>query len=124
MYKDTTYNGWKNRATWNVSLWLNNDEYMYKAAVEFVRLDTRGIGLYYRFIQHIGLGRCRTPDGFLWDGAHLDYKALNDMMRDLIPCSHENPEWYTDGNEGGFTKFIAICPKCKHYLTKDEMESR
>ena len=28
---DTTYNGWTNRDTWLVSLWLNNQEYTYKA---------------------------------------------------------------------------------------------
>ena len=25
------YNGYPNRATWNVSLWLNNEEYHYRA---------------------------------------------------------------------------------------------
>jgi len=29
---DTTYNGWKNWATWNVALWLGNDEGLYKIA--------------------------------------------------------------------------------------------
>ena len=26
------YNGWKNWATWNVALWLGNDEGLYKIA--------------------------------------------------------------------------------------------
>lgn len=32
------YNGWSNRATWNVSLWLNNDEGTYR---ELVRMRRR-----------------------------------------------------------------------------------
>lgn len=29
-----TYNGWKNWQTWNVALWLGNDEGLYRAAIE------------------------------------------------------------------------------------------
>ena len=32
-----TYNGHKNWNHWNVSLWINNDETMWKEAVHFVR---------------------------------------------------------------------------------------
>lgn len=34
---DNTYNGWSNRATWNVSLWLNNDEGLYRELQRTVR---------------------------------------------------------------------------------------
>jgi len=30
MTTDTTYNGWTNRATWNVNLWLFNDQTRYE----------------------------------------------------------------------------------------------
>jgi hypothetical protein len=34
---DQKYNGWTNRATWNVALWLGNDEPLYRWAVQTVR---------------------------------------------------------------------------------------
>ena len=33
MPEDQTYNGWKNYPTWNVNLWLSNEEPLYRAAL-------------------------------------------------------------------------------------------
>lgn len=31
-----TYNGYKNWNHWNVSLWINNDEWLYRMALNFI----------------------------------------------------------------------------------------
>jgi hypothetical protein len=76
------YNGWKNRATWNVALWLGNDEGLYLAAVEYVdascghdrRISWDG------FIAWAGLRGERTPDGYKFDGRGLDRRALAGVL--------------------------------------------
>lgn len=76
------YNGWKNRQTWNVALWINNDYGLYKNAVEFMKIYS-GKAPYPAFIRSMGLQGERTPDNIKWLGTRLDYKALNEMMREL-----------------------------------------
>ena len=75
------YNGWKNYETWNVALWIGNDEPLYRAAVAFAR-RYKGQAVYRDFVVAEGL-EGKTPDGAPWLGAQLAYSELNRMMREL-----------------------------------------
>jgi hypothetical protein len=84
---DTTYNGWKNRQTWNVALWIGNDEFLYRQAVDFMKSRKprrNNARAYSDFIARVGLWEDKTPDGIKWISSRLDYIALNEMMAELI----------------------------------------
>ena len=76
------YNGWRNRQTWNVALWINNDEALHRSAVEFMA-RYKGRAPYTMFIYESGLRDERTPDNVGWFSTRLDYRALNSMMKEL-----------------------------------------
>jgi hypothetical protein len=80
-----TYNGWKNRQTWNIALWISNDEPIYRIAKEYA-VDARKRGKrvrYSHFIRRAGLQHDRTPDGISYSGTRLDYRALDSMIEEL-----------------------------------------
>jgi hypothetical protein len=77
------YNGWKNRQTWNVALWVNNDESLYRSAIEFMG-RYKGRAPYTMFIYESGMRDDRTPDNIAWLSTRLDYRALNSMMKELV----------------------------------------
>ena len=55
---DTTYNGWTNYETWNVALWIGNDEGLYQLA--------GAAGSYENFVDALegcDLNDVSTPDG-------------------------------------------------------------
>lgn len=79
--KTETYNGWKNRQTWNVALWIGNEESLYRSAVRFMQ-SYKGDEPYAAFIQSMGLEGERTPDGIAWDGAQLCHSELDRMMEE------------------------------------------
>ena len=79
-----TYNGWKNRQTWNVAMWIGNDYGIYTSAVEFMRKHRTHKNPYIGFIHSAGLLNERTPDKIAYESSRLDYKALNAMMLELV----------------------------------------
>jgi hypothetical protein len=76
---DTTYNGWKNYETWNVSLWVQNDESMYNLARSCGR---RFMG-WDILAEMLAAVNPETPDGVRWDDASLDRPRLNEMLSEM-----------------------------------------
>jgi hypothetical protein len=69
----TTYNGWTNYETWNVALWINNDEGFYATAELCTDVS--------EFIDSMfALGCTHTPDGVAWDSSDVDFTQLNDIL--------------------------------------------
>ena len=81
---DTTYNGWKNHDTWNVSLYINNDEPLYRKAIGFMQDNPDRDNPYIGFLLNNYMTHLVTPDAVEWMSDKLDYPALNNMMRELI----------------------------------------
>ena len=72
-----TYNGYANYETWNVALWIQNDEGLYHAAKSDVTSYQQLVSLLY------DCGSTETPDGVKWDDAKIDGLEINEMMQDL-----------------------------------------
>ena len=75
--QDTTYNGWTNYETWNVALWIGNDERLYSMAREYKFYENFAEAMKYE------LGMYETPDGVSWTDSALDMDELNEMMEEL-----------------------------------------
>lgn len=85
MPTSTLYNGWRNRTTWNIMLWLDNDEPMYRAYVARVRqLIAFGLRLSGRRARNmvIDLMGSETPDGCKVTAKCVDWRAIAEGMRE------------------------------------------
>jgi hypothetical protein len=84
MTEATSYNGWANYETWNVSLWIQNDQYLYntaKACVEYCSDDDTP---YLKFIRCMSnCGRPATKDGVRYDNLAVDVAEIEAMMVEL-----------------------------------------
>ena len=82
MNSDTTYNGWKNWETWNVSLWLQNEEPLYRICCDFMR-RYQGVAP-WRDLVTAGDLPMVTPDGARLDDPALDVGELDRMLLQLL----------------------------------------
>lgn len=74
-----TYNGHKNWNHWNVSLWINNDEVLYRLAIECVRRSRTKEDAAEQFMMELEcMGVDKTPDG-----APYSVTSIKAAMRDL-----------------------------------------
>lgn len=83
-----TYNGWTNYETWNVALWIGNDEFLYntaKACVEFCDNTETPYSKFVRCMMEGQIGRYlgNTGDGVSWDDSNINREEINEMMSEL-----------------------------------------
>ena len=70
------YNGWANIATWNVALWLQNDEELYQIASASPNWTTCQALLRIAEIA-------QTPDGYSYEDSSIDAQEMDEMIREL-----------------------------------------
>ena len=71
----TEYNGWSNYSTFNVALWISNDEGLYNIASE--------CSDYQEFIDNISEFMMQTPDGVRFDDPAVNVIQINSELFDF-----------------------------------------
>jgi hypothetical protein len=79
-----TYNGWANYETWNVSLWIQNRQFLYNTAVACVEYKNDDETAYTKFIRCMhNIDELTTNDGVRWDDELVNQDEINEMMIDM-----------------------------------------
>jgi len=72
-----SYNGWSNYETWNVALWIQNDEGLYHIAKECGSWDC------FQEVMIDDFGKTATPDGVLYNDPELNQVELSELFTEL-----------------------------------------
>ena len=76
---EKTYNGYKNRATWNVAMWIGNDETLYRMVINYGK-EVNYKDFATNYLVYVSAG---TPDGVAWLDESLDFDALDELLEEL-----------------------------------------
>ena len=74
-------NGWKNYQTWNVALWIGNDEGLYSLAKESKTYEAFKEAL--RECDPSSAIGIETPDKVAWNDTGIDLDAIDEMFKEL-----------------------------------------
>lgn len=70
------YNGYSNYQTWNVCLWIGNDEGLYKLA--------KGCDDYAEFVEFMReIGCIETLDQVAWNDSNIDMSEMKEFWNEL-----------------------------------------
>lgn len=76
LLENLTYNGWSNYETWNVALWIQNDDGLYNLACE--------CGSYEDTVEALTEMRIfKTPDGVRYDDPKINRAEMNADVYDF-----------------------------------------
>lgn len=79
-----TYNGWANYETWNVSLWIQNNQFLYNTAVACVEFKSANEQPYTKFIKCMeNCNQFTTQDLVYWADESINQDEINEMMIDM-----------------------------------------
>lgn len=84
---DSMFNGHKNYETWNVTLWIGNDEGLYNLAKECrnYKAFVKRMAGFGELNHQDGLNNIatHTPDGVDWNDPELDIEKIDKMIEEL-----------------------------------------
>lgn len=95
MTGDETYNGWSNYPTWNVNLWLSNDEGLYDEATRSAQLVCERITEADNFGDIATRRRFELAEGFKrWVTDDLAPDLGASFAADLLGYALDGVDWY------------------------------
>ncbi len=91
MSNDSSYNGWTNYETWNVNLWIQNDEGLYgfvRDGLESIldRCDNDWENVSHTDLKELvrdAFGSNKTPDGVSLFSNEIDWGEISDALLEL-----------------------------------------
>jgi len=89
MLEQKEYNGWTNYETWNVALWIGNDEGLYEIALELAN-EPKPYEAFIAYMRELGEDcgdykitiSVETPDKVAWADSGINRDELDEMIRE------------------------------------------